>query len=101
MNLIARIGVGKISEKITIRTFEGFIGTFLCLVSNTLISKHVRKFIYSHKILQIEENCKNFLKTRSFLNRWANVWAFLFLFLKREHARNMINTLEFTGTNKH
>ena len=38
MNLIAKIGVGKRNKKITVGSFETFIGTFSRLVSAILKS---------------------------------------------------------------
>jgi hypothetical protein len=57
MNLIAKIGVGKHNDKITIRSFETFIGTFSRLVSVILKIKSFLKglsFILSLYRLRID-----------------------------------------------
>ena len=37
MNLIAKTGVGRVDERITVRTFESYMGTFSRLVSEIII----------------------------------------------------------------
>jgi hypothetical protein len=76
MQMIADICVGKNDEKITVSSFESFIATFLCLVSISFfffsynIKTYVESFFFF--FLQIEENCEEFQKPRSFLNQWYN-----------------------------
>lgn len=52
MNLIAKTGVGKRNQKITVGSFETFIGTFSRLVSIIFNSKSFKKKVqYSHIII--------------------------------------------------